>query len=75
MKGKIIAVYFDGKGNPEEKELSTSNLLEVNFTGEDGKAVTVEIRQGNVIVSVEDGRLAVLPIASNSARVMSVDKF
>ena len=75
MKGKITAVYFNGKGNPEEKDISGDNLLEVNFTGDDGKTVTVEIRNGSVIVSVESGRLIILPVASNSIRVTSAKMF
>jgi hypothetical protein len=68
MNGKITVVRFKGSEITEE-DFNADRVLNIDFTGDDGQAVSVTINQGSVIVSANGGRLAVLPIAANSVRV------
>lgn len=68
MEGKITVQRLGKGASIDTEEINTDSLLCVEFTGNNG-GITVEIRNGDVVVSTTDGRLVIMPQAANAIRV------
>lgn len=69
MSEKIKTIRMTKGSDFKTEELDTSDLLAIDFIGDDGNAVSVMIRRGVVNVSTTAGRLILKPDAANSINV------